>query len=195
MSCLLATGYIHHLLDEDMTFAQWVRYCSNVRGIEEQTDYDAVAHHAKALAQSRAERERLLAMSDAERHAWGWNKKDEEIKEALAGIAEKEKAAAKLASMRSQLEDWQPPELLADLKAMMIRQIDETKVDLGWHQAKIQKLRDTSPALTFYSHLSELEWEIAYHAKEEIEEQQKAERWAEYVSALRQAIEEAERNV
>ena len=178
------TGYIHHLLDHNLTLEQFVLYCAHLNDWEEGVPTD---YHAVGLANSRAELKRLVSMSETEREAHGVWLRTDEITSLEARERTRRDELQRLREMLVEVEQWQPPSAdHEDLKQLMATQIREAldHENTDYWERLLNAARSKEARAYFTDALAELRRDIAYYIEEDCLEREKVARRNEWARLL-----------
>lgn len=179
------TGYIHTLLDHNLSFEQFVWYCARQFGAlvemrdEANTaviDFDkllsnssAREYHEPQLTSAIEKLARLKAMSAEERTDYGSAKWEEQIRFYDEMIAHANNERAKLSDMLARVDNWTPPSGEHEkLKEFMVDQISRAIESCTCEYA--QEARANTMAMSAYDFYANELWraeqQVEYHEEE-----------------------------
>lgn len=182
MASFVATGYIHRLLDDNLTLEQFALYCANLPD----EWHDPSTYHEEDLAKTQIEIRRLHAMTDAEREREGVRLRVERITSLEAREAVRQGELARLRVKLVEVEAWEPPTVEHNgLKELMRRQIAEAlerEEGCDFYDNLLNEARAMSADDYFTNALAELRRDYVYHMEEcrkDKERYQRRRQWAE----------------
>jgi len=149
---MLANGYVHALVDGNLTLKQWTLQCARAFGalismrddpmdtpIPEEIKPDS--YYKESLDKAQARLALSVSMTDEELLAEETSYCKDSLKSLRKGYKEGKKQLAILKSMREQVEAWTPPEECTNLKEYMLKSLDEADASTDFYDKEIAKLK------------------------------------------------------
>lgn len=204
MSSISATGYIHRLIDENQTFAEFVlasaRQMSILYSLRDQPMDAPLPEKLEPAGywdNEVAERTQKLAELEAltteqDQHAYGWRVKDEEIQWHLKEHAAQQKDLARVRETLAAVEAWEipPDEDLDGLKRVMLEQLNEClRINgHGYHEKAARELGEATPLAFFERNLDYARRDVASAREYQQKELDRTARANQWLTALRESL-------
>jgi len=196
----MPTGYTADLMEKGQDFKTFVMRCSRAMGAlimmrDDPMDapipkkFEPSDYHIKALVEARETHDRLTAMSNEEKIAFGKEEKEKAIKRHQGWLERDRIQNDRLAEMQSQVMAWRPPTPDHEgFKKFMLDQIKISMNDTEYIARQITEAEEKSPMDFYVAALSSAAWNINYHKKGNTDEIDRAEKRTEWVNQLRKSI-------
>lgn len=195
----MPTGYTHKLMESDQSFREFALNCARAFGAcvmlrDEPVEGDIPEfkpslRDLQKSEEAKAERHRLLEMTDDERIKFGQSKKDEEIDRAEKYLAKEIMENLRLSLMRDRVMAWKiPTSEHAGLREFMLDQIKISMHSLEYSEKRIRDAK-ASFARDYYDRaLAEATRDIEYHEKAQLEENERTFNRNRWVNELKASI-------
>lgn len=196
----MPTAYTQGIVDGKLNFEQFLLLCCrNFGACIEMRDnsldapipekFEPSDYHVKSLAQSEAELTRLLEMNNEERIAFGEQKQRESIESYELGLASRRLENGRLAAIREEAEQWEPPTKEHNgLKDFMLQQIDCSMNNESFWLRGIEEAKAQSPMNFYAKAVKDAEFRIEYDRKAIKDEKALATGRTEWIKAVRDSI-------
>ena len=193
------TGYVHHMIDNNQTFAQFALTCARNFGAlilmrDESMDapiperFEPPDFHRKQASDAEGELETFSAMSAGERREWAVRNIREQLEYWRKYEKEAQDRAGKIRDMLAEVRAWQSPSDDHDgLKRFMAEQL-ESSLPGDYYAEEIAKWMTLDPTAHAEAHLKRLREQIAYHHKEYVEEVSRTEQRNRWLAQLRRSL-------
>lgn len=180
----MPTGYTQHLLDakEPMKLRDWALLCARAFGacvtmrdddlsIPAPKSLKPSTYHAKEIAKARRELKRLTSMSDAQRATYVKRERAKRTKRFQGYINSERTEIARHDAMHDQVEAWNSPPEMTELKAFMLEQIRISRPTGSsyWHD-EMERINKTD---LHAADVAKAKQDIEYHTKEHAAEVQR----------------------
>ena len=195
----MPTGYTAELMEKGETFERFALRCARAFGalvlmrdeplgapIPEK--FEPSDHHAKALATARTELERLLAMGENDRTAFGETRRQEEIENRRRHLRRSQEQDARLKAMREQVVAWTPPTPdHTGLREFMLQQI-ELSYNGDFYERYLAEAEVKTPAAYYEEAVTAARRSIKYNTEEHAKEVQRTETRSRWIADLRKSL-------
>jgi len=192
----MPTGYTAKLMEKGQSFPDFVMTCAHAFGAcvlmrEEPLDtpipeFKPSTYHLKALEEAKAERARLLAMTDRQKIAFGQVAKTKSLKQNEEWLAKELAENSRLLAIRDQVKAWEPPTSEhVELKKFMLQQIEISLNKPEYIEQEIIKTKASFARDYYDAALCAATRDIEYHTKEYREENERTAGRNRWVRELR----------
>ena len=150
---MLANGYVHALVEGDLTLKEWTLQCARAFGalismrddpmdtpIPQEIKPDS--YYKESLDKAQERLSLSSSMTNEELLAEEITYCKECLQSLRKGYEEGKKQLAILKSMREQVEAWTPPEECINLKEYMLKSLDEADASTDFYDYEIAKLEN-----------------------------------------------------
>ena len=199
MSKLYANGYVHSLIDDNLSFKDFMLRCARGFGAlitmrDEPMDApipDTFEDNYYANSVSNAEQTvaNLKAMTDAEKLAYGETKKNEAVEAAIQSVVEYRREYQKAWDTLDQVRAWAPPSSdHIEYKNQVIKWLTDSLDGYKFYDTLIEEAQAKDP-ITFYNDaLKTAERDIVYYKEEAVKEADRNANRSAWVQQLKASL-------
>jgi hypothetical protein len=196
----MPTGYTSKLVSEGQSFPEFAMRCARNFGAlimmrDEPLDapipeqFEPCDYCEKRLAEARATKARLLAMTMQEANEFGATKKSERITELKDWLDKDTQENTRLSEMERQVVAWQPPtKNHQGLKEFMLEQIETSMNDTDYITDELMKAEETLSIEFYLKALDDAERDISYYEAEMVNERERTNSRNEWLRQLRDSL-------
>lgn len=196
----MPTGYTAELMEKGQTFQQFIMGCARAFGAlitmrDDSSDtpipekFEPTDYHVKKIEEATTKLDRLKAMSDKEKVAFGQKEKSAAIKQNEQWLKKEMAENKRLGEMEAQVRAWRPPTPdHKSLKDFMLQQIGTSKNSLEYIETHLKDARDKTPMAYYIAAVSDAARDIKYHTEENEKEVERVNGRNEWLKQLRNSI-------
>jgi hypothetical protein len=208
------TGYVHGLVDNNLTFKQFASTCAYAFGalmqyrdsnvdrttlpddVEKALKDDSMeTYYEDQLKRETKEYNKLKAFTKKEREAFGKENRDKQLKENRESLKQALKEKKIVQDMLKKVEAWEPPTPdHVNYKKFMIDQLNMSTFMDDYYYSNVNKLEYTTP-LQYYTEILKASKDQISFYKRQIKEQKakkSVEKCGDWVKQLKESLENYE---
>lgn len=141
---MMATGFIHNMINEDMSFKDFVLYFTGFNNCERAigSTYDYLVNEIKN------DTDELNELSSAQEYTLdclGTKMKNEIIEYHKKELDRSERIDTKLKTMCDMVNNWDAPKSCDKVKNYMLKDIQEASTDTKYHRRELEKESQKTP--------------------------------------------------
>lgn len=201
MATLMATGYVHEMLDKKQDFPTFAMQCARAFGalitmrdepadvpIPDQIEPDS--YYAKALVTARADLSRLTAMDEAAQLAYGEQAKKAAIGQHVEYHGKRLAEVGRVRAMVAEVQKWTPPTPEHEgLKKFMLEQLERSvRYEDDSAEKELADLRKREPLTWYTAAVTDAHRSIARYIEEVEKERRRAESRTKWIQELRTSL-------